>query len=168
MKNKIFWVILLIVALLNSTTKVSAQKKVNLNTIYFELGGNGLFTSVNYERQLLKNTRVNFHLGIGIYGLQPGYLTIPFGIKYLFKLKKSNSYITLGLGITYSKADVSLYAIVDHVNQNYRNTNYLNYIPNLAYRKITKTNLMYSLSVTPVINHNGFFPFAGFSIGKNF
>jgi hypothetical protein len=168
MKNKIFCVRLLIFCLLNSITQVSGQSKAKLNTVYFELGGNGLFTSINYERQLLKNTRLNFHIGTGIYGVQPTYLTIPFGINYLFKLSNSNSYIDLGFGSTYSKADVALYAIVEHRNPNYKNTNYWNYIPSVAYRKLTKRNLMYRFSLSPVINHNDFLPFLGFSIGKSF
>jgi len=168
MKTKIIFLTLLIFCLLNSMTKVSGQSKSKLNTVYFELGGNGLFTSINYERQLLKNTRINFHIGTGIYGVQPTYLTIPFGINYLFKLNNTNSYIDLGFGATYSKADVALYAIVDHKNPNYKNTNYWNYIPSVGYRKLTKKNLMYRFSLTPVINHNDFLPFLGFSIGKSF
>ena len=161
MKYKLFWSTLLIFCLLNSITKVSGQSKSKLNTAYFELGGNGLFTSINYERQLLKSTRLNFHIGTGIYGLQPTYLTIPFGINYLFKLNNSNSCIDLGFGATYSKADVALYAIVENKNPNYKNTNYWNYIPSVAYRKLTKRLLMYRFSLTPVINHNDFLPFFG-------
>ena len=167
MKNKVFGLTLLIFCLLNSITKVSGQSKAKLNTVYFELGGNGLFTSINYERQLLKNTRLNFHIGTGIYGVEPTYLTIPFGIKYLFKLNNSNSYIDLGFGATYSKADVILYASIKR-NPGYIQTNFWNYIPNVAYRKLTKKNLMYRFSLTPVINHNDFLPFLGFSIGKSF
>lgn len=168
MKTKIVCLTLLIFCVLNSMTKVSGQSKSKLNTVYFELGGNGLFTSINYERQLLKKTRINFHIGTGIYGVQPAYLTIPFGINYLFKLNNTNSYIDLGFGATYSKADVALYAIVEHKNPNYKNTNYWNYIPSVGYRKLTKKNLMYRFSLTPVINHNDFLPFLGFSIGKSF
>ena len=111
---------------------------------------------------------LNAHVGTGIYGVNPAYLTIPFGINYLFTLKKSNAFIDLGFGATYSKADVALYAIVEHRELNYRNTNYWNYIPSLGYRKLTKSNLMYRFSLTPVINHNDGLPFVGFSIGKSF
>jgi hypothetical protein len=168
MKNKVFNVTFFTFCLLNFINKAEGQTKTKLNTVYFELGGNGLFTSINYERQLLKNTRINFHIGIGIYGITPTYLTIPLGINYLFKLNNSNSFIDLGFCATYSKADVALYAIVEHRNPNYKNTNYWNYIPSVAYRKLTKRNLMYRFSLTPVINHNDFLPFLGFSIGKSF
>jgi len=147
---------------------VNGQTIPKSNTVYFELGGNALFTSLNYERQLLKNTRLNFHIGTGIYGMNPAYLTIPFGVNYLFKSNYPTSYIDLGVGATYSKADVKLYEIVDNKNPNYKNTNYWNGVLSIGYRKLTKRNLMYRISFTPVINHNDFFPFFGFSIGKSF
>ena len=167
MKNKVFCVTLLIFCLLNSIIKVSGQTKTKPNTVYFELGGNGLFTSINYERQFLKNTRLNFHIGTGIYGVQPTYLTIPFGIKYLFKLNNSNSYIDLGFGATYSKADVILYASIKR-NPGYVQTNFWNYIPSVGFRKTLKSNWLYRFALTPVINHNDWLPFAGFSFGKSF
>lgn len=168
MKNKLLGLTLFIISLLNLNMKVSGQSQTKLNTVYFELGGNGLFTSINYERQLLRKTRLNFHIGTGIYGVTPTYLTMPFGINYLFKLRNTSSYIDIGFGATYSKADVALYAIIERRNPNYVNTNFWNYIPSLAYRKITKRNLMYRFSLSPVINHNDFLPFLGFSLGKSF
>ena len=165
MKNKIFCVTFLIFCLLSSIHKANGQPKPN--TVYFELGGNGLFTSINYERQLLKNTRLNFHIGAGIYGVQPTYLTIPFGINYLYKLNNSTSYIDLGFGATYSKADVILYASIKR-NPGYIQTNFWNFIPSIGFRKFLKSNWLYRFALTPVINHNDFLPFLGFSIGKRF
>lgn len=167
MKSKVLWLLVLIFCFLNSITKVSGQSKAKLNTVYFELGGNGLFTSINYERQLLKKTRLNIHFGAGIYGAETTYLTIPFGIRYLIKLNNSNSYIDLGFGATYSKADVILYASIKR-NLDYVQTDFWNYVPNVSYRKLTKRNLMYRFSLSPIINHNDFLPFLGFSMGKSF
>lgn len=145
-----------------------SQNSFKQNTIYFQLGGNGLFTSINYERQVFKKPGIGFHIGAGIYGIEPSYLTVPFGVNYLLKLKKSNSYIDFGFGATYSKADVKLYIIVDRRTSNYVNTNYWNYIPSIGYKRVTKKDLMYRFSLTPVINHNDGIPFFGFSIGKRF
>lgn len=156
MKSSIVTIILLLFFLLSSVPKISAQTKTKPNTIYLELGGNGLFTSINYERQILKNIPLHFHAGAGIYGLKTSYLTIPIGINYLLKLNDFNAYLDLGFGATYSKADVDLYAMVEHSRTNYKNTNYWNYIPSLGYRKLTKRNLVYRFSFTPVINHNDF------------
>ena len=168
MKTTFICLTTLIYCLLTSTTNVSGQSKNKPNTVYFELGGNGLFTSLNYERQLLKSTKLNFHIGAGMYGVTPTYLTIPFGINYLLQLNDANSFIDLGFGATYSKADVALYAIVEHRDPDYKNTNYWNYIPGVGYRKLTKRDIMYRFSFTPVINHNDFLPFLGISIGKSF
>lgn len=144
------------------------QDSFKPNTIYFELGGNGLFTSLNYERQVTQKPGIGFHIGAGFYGVKTSFLTIPFGVNYLLKLKNSNSYIDFGFGATYSKADVKLYIMVDHKDPNYVNTNYWNYIPSIGYRILTKTNFIYRFSLSPVINHNDFIPFLGFSIGKCF
>src|SRR5262249_45118305 len=140
------------------------QSSIKSNTIYLELGGNALFTSINYERKLVKNTNLNLHVGTGVYGT---YLSIPLGVNYLVPLKDPTafSFIDFGLGATYSKADVKLYAIIDRKNPDYVQTNFWNYIPSIGYRKVTKRNLMYRLSLAPVINHNGMLPFAGVAIG---
>ena len=63
------------------------QTTFKRNDIYLEAGGNGLFASVNYERQLTKQPGIGFRLGVGFYSENAFYLTIPIGINYLFKLK---------------------------------------------------------------------------------
>ncbi|HTO16754.1 MAG TPA: hypothetical protein VLZ83_13375 [Edaphocola sp.] len=168
MHNKLSTVSFIILCLLIHSVAVSGQTKTRLNSIYLEIGGNALFTAVNYERQILKNPKLNFHIGAGIYGLQSSYLTIPFGLNFLIQIKNSKAYFDFGLGATYSKADVALYAIVEHRDPNYKNTNYWNFIPSVAYRKITKRNFLYRFGLTPIVNQYGFFPFLGFSFGKTF
>jgi hypothetical protein len=146
----------------------NGQNSFKQNTIYFELGGDGLFASANYERQVFKKPGIGFHIGAGIYEFKPSYLTVPFGVNYILKLKNPNSYIDFGFGVTYSKADVKLYIIVDNKNPGSPKSGYWNYIPGMGYRRVTKTNLMYRLSLSPVINHNDLIPFFGFSFGKSF
>jgi hypothetical protein len=138
------------------------------NTIYFQLGGNGLFASVNYERQIIKNPRISFHAGIGNYGTRTTYLTIPIGVNYLLKLKKSNCGFDFGLGLTYTKADVVLYAIVERRGTQRPTDNFFNFVPRISYRAQTKKNIMYRIELAPVIGQYGLIPFIGFSIGKSF
>jgi hypothetical protein len=145
-----------------------AQTGPLANALYIELGANALFYSINYERGFLKNRAARVHLGAGIYGIRTSYFTVPLGANYLFALRGRSSFIDLGFGATYCKADVALYAIVDHRNPAYKNNHYWNYVPSLAYRKTTKKKLMLRFSVAPVINHNDALPFLGFSIGKYF
>ncbi len=70
------------------------------NDIYLEAGGNGLFASVNYERQFTKEPALGFRLGNGFYSENAFYLTIPVGINYLFKIKNKHAFIDAGVGAT--------------------------------------------------------------------
>ena len=144
----------------------NAIKKNNL--AYFELGGNGLFLSLNYERQVIKNTNLNFHIGSGIYGIKPTYLTIPFGLNYLLHLKDNRSFIDFGFGLTYTKANVKLYAIVDNkFNEPIDQTDF-NVIPSISYRHYSSKDWMFKVSLTPVFNQYDGLPFVGVSVGKLF
>ena len=134
-------------------------------TVYLELGGNGLFTSVNYDYQLTKKPGFGIRAGIGFFSTNPFQLTIPVGINYLFELQPDKSYMELGFGATCTKANVSLYLEPDLTK---KRTNFGNYIPSIGYRKHTKKSLMWRLSLTPVVNQNGFAPFFGGSFGKLF
>ena len=134
-------------------------------SVYFELGGNGLFTSVNYDFQLTKKPGLGIRAGIGFYSLDPFVLTIPVGVNYLFELQQNKSYMELGLGATWTKENVSLYLEPD---LNKKRTNFGNYFPTIGYRKHTKKSFMWRMSLTPLINQNGFQPFFGGSFGKLF
>lgn len=137
------------------------------NTGYLELGGNGLLTSINYERQLFNKPGLGFHVGMGIYGFKEPHLTIPFGFNYLINLKNNQSFLDFGLGMVYTKAEVLLYVTVKRP-QGYVHTDFWSYIPSIGYRRHTKSNYMIRVAVTPVINNIGLLPFFGFSIGKGF
>ncbi len=134
-------------------------------SVYLELGGNGLFTSVNYDYQLTKKPGFGIRAGIGFYSLNPFELTIPIGINYLFELQQNKSYMELGFGATWTKVNVSLYLEPD---LNKKRTNFGNYFPTIGYRKHTKKSFMWRISLTPVVNQNGFAPFFGGSFGKLF
>ncbi len=161
-------ILILIILTLTMTSYSFGQTNTNkFNALYFELGGNGLFLSANYERQILKKTRLNLHFGAGIYGVKPSVLTIPFGINYLLKLKKSNTFIDFGFGATYTKADVKLYISVKR-DSGYVNSTFFNIIPSVGIRHQTDKNFIYRFSLTPVFNQYDGLPFLGFSIGKVF
>jgi hypothetical protein len=158
----------LLVVFISLSTIAFAQIEIKKNSIYIELGGNGFLGSINYERQITKSPGLGFRLGIGTYTANPFQLTIPIGINYLFELNNKISFLDLGFGVTYTKADVLLYISVKYADPNYVNTNYINYIPSVGYRRQIKNNFMWRISFTPVVNHIGFIPFFGFSFGKDF
>lgn len=141
-----------------------SQSSFKKNDIYLEAGGNGLFGSVNYERQLTKEPGLGVRIGVGFYTENAFFLTLPVGINYIYKLKKENSFIDAGLGVTWAREDGILFnedknAFADH---------FANFIPSIGYRKHTSNDVMWRISICPVINNSGFVPWVGFSLGKRF
>jgi hypothetical protein len=120
---------------------------------------------VNYDYQFSKKPGLGIRTGIGFYSLNPFELTIPVGVNYLFELQENRSFMELGFGATWTKANVSLYLEPDLSK---KRTNFGNYFPTIGYRKHTKNSFMWRLSLTPVINQNGFAPFFGGAFGKLF
>lgn len=155
---------LLITIGLTVTTLLFGQTSYKKNDIYLEAGGNGLFASVNYERQLTKEPGLGVRLGIGFYSEKAFYLTIPVGINYLFKLKSEKSFIDAGLGATWTRIDGDLFGS----SKNSNGDHFVNFIPSIGYRRHTTNNVMWRISLTPVANKYGLVPWLGFSIGKRF
>ena len=134
------------------------------NDIYLEAGGNGLFGSVNYERQFTKAPGLGARIGVGFYSENAFYLTIPVGINYLFQLKTEKSFIDAGLGTTWTRIDGNLFG----KSENSNGEHFVNFVPSIGYRRHTAKNLMWRISVTPVANKYGLVPWLGASIGKRF
>lgn len=140
------------------------QDILKRNYSYLEAGGNGLFASVNYERQLTKEPGISARIGIGFYTEKAFFLTIPVGINYLFPLKKDNSFIDAGLGITWTREEGKLL----RSSKNFDGFNYVNFIPSIGYRKHVAKDVMWRISVTPIANKYGLFPWIGASVGRRF
>lgn len=141
-----------------------AQNSFKKNDLYLEAGGNGLWGSVNYERQLTKEAGLGARVGIGFYTENAFYLTIPAGINYLFPLKNRTSFIDAGLGITWTRVDGKLFASDKFSNGEH----FVNFIPGIGYRIHTKKDVMWRFNITPVANKYAFTPWAGISLGKRF
>lgn len=146
------------------TTLLFGQPNFKRNSIYLEGGGNGLFASVNYERQLTKEPGIGVRLGVGMYSEKAFFLTIPVGINYLFPLKRTGSFIDAGLGATWSKVDAKIF---DHSLRT-EEYNFVSFIPGIGYRHHLKQDVMWRISLTPIANKYGLWPWIGFSIGKRF
>ncbi len=140
------------------------QEAFKKSDIYLEAGGNGLFGSVNYERQLTKVPGLGARIGIGFYSENSFYLTIPVGINYLFRLRNPKSFIDAGLGVTWTQIDGKLFG--DSKNSN--GEHFVSFIPSIGYRRHTSKDLMWRINVTPVANKYGLVPWLGASIGKRF
>ena len=140
------------------------QSTFKRNDVYFEAGGNGLFSSINYERQLTSQPGLGVRIGLGFYTENAFYLTIPTGVNYLFKLKKDNSFIDAGLGATWTRGNGELFIVEDPSN----GENFVSFVPSIGYRKHTANDVMWRISLAPVANKYGLVPWLGFSIGKRF
>lgn len=141
-----------------------SQNGFKKNDIYLEAGGNGLFGSVNYERQLTAKPGLGARIGIGFYSEYAFYLTIPFGINYLFKLNNDKSFIDAGLGATLTRIDGKLFGKSANTNGKH----FANFVPSIGYRRHTAKDMMWRVSVTPIVNKYAGTPWIGFSIGKRF
>lgn len=79
------------------------QTTFKKNDLYLEAVGTGLFSSINYERQLTNKPGLGAKIGLGFYTEKAFYLTIPVGINYLFQLKNEKSFIGAGIGASIGK-----------------------------------------------------------------
>ncbi len=139
-----------------------AQVKINPNHVYFELLGNGGLASLNYERQVLKNTRLNVHAGIGGYYDLGVYVSGILGVTYLADTKWQNRFIEFGFSMSATPSEETYYA-PDDITKG-RNL----YMPHLGFRWYTKNQWVWRVSAMAVMGRDGTSPWAGFSVGKNF
>ena len=160
---------LLILCLTAITTAALAQDFSKKNEIFLELGGNGLVGSLNYARQLTKNPGLELRVGLGAYGADKTFLTIPVGLNYLIGLGGQHSFLSAGIGATYTKADVT-FGVRPEYTEGYvaRRSTPINFVGNLGYRYCTSKDFSWKINFTPVINRYGFFPVFGLGFGRRF
>lgn len=143
------------------------NKNKNLkNTVFVEALGNGLFGSINYERQLTKEPGLSLRAGIGFYTEYDFYLTLPFSIQYLIDLNRNN-FIETGIG--YTRADAGADDIFN--NESVKNSDNLNNLfLSVGYKKHFGKDWMWKANFTPLITNNKevTLPWIGVSIGKRF
>jgi hypothetical protein len=146
-----------------TTFTAVGQHGFRKNDIYLEAGGNGLFGSLSYERQLTKEPGLAARIGIGFYTENDFFLTLPVGVNYLLELKKKNTFIDAGFGVTWALVNGKFSNDPEDIGENFTS-----FIPSIGYRKHTAKNIMWRISLTPVINKHDFIPWLGLSIGKRF
>ena len=142
------------------------NKKNLKNTVFVEALGNGLFGSINYERQLTKEPGLSLRAGIGFYTEYDFYLTLPFSIQYFIDLNRNN-FIETGIGYTW--ADAGADDIFN--NESVKNSDNLNNLfLSVGYKKHFGKDWMWKANFTPLITNNKevTLPWIGVSIGKRF
>ncbi len=138
------------------------------NSVFFELFGNGLIYSLNYDRIILQRNglKTSARIGFSVIPLDEFSNILITEINQL--IGRGNKYFEIGLGITahyvFDEEAVSFFGIDDH--------NFLGFI-RMGYR-YQKLNggLFYRVGVTPFMfieeSDDKLFPYFGFSIGKSF
>mgnify|MGYP006185279331 CR=1 FL=1 len=166
--NKIkFLIICLFVSIISFAQENQKSNSGNLkNTVFVEALGNGLFGSINYERQLTKEPGLSLRAGIGFYTENEFYLTIPTSIQYLISLR-NNNFIETGVGYTWADAGADDIFNDDESNNS---DNLNNLFLSIGYRKHFGNDWMWKANFTPLITNNKdvTLPWIGISIGKRF
>ena len=146
-------------------TVAFGQHTFKKNDIYFEVLGNGIGASINYERQLTSKPGLGLRAGIGYFsGDQEFRVSIPLGVIYLFSLSHHKSFLDAGIGGTWSGA-AGLEKDISTGERDYSERIW-SIVPSIGYRRHTKNNFMWRTSFTPIINKYRVMPWLGISVGK--
>ena len=149
------------------TVSAIGQNAFKKNSLYAELLGNGIYTSLNYERQLMNKPGIGFRLGVGYFsGDQKFRISLPVAINYLFILNNNTSFIDASIGTTWSGAAGLKKDAPDGVRD--YSEHILSFVPGIGYRQHTNNSFMWRISFAPIINKYRFLPWGGLSIGKIF
>jgi hypothetical protein len=159
---------ILLLLLLSIGTSLSGQNAFKRNDIYFELLGNGIAASLNYERQLKSEPGLGIRLGVGYFsGDEKFRLSIPIAVNYLFNFGHDKSFLDVSIGGTWSLAAGLKTPQQEAASggRDYRE-HIWSLVPGIGYRRHTKGNFIWRASLTPIINKYRVMPWPGLSIGK--
>lgn len=151
-------------------TPALSQEAFRKNDLYGEFMGNGLWASLNYERQLGDKPGLGLRAGIGYFsGDEVFRVSIPLGINYLFALTPSRSFLDAGVGATWSGAAGLKTARQDAAagGRDYSERIW-SVVPSIGYRRHTRGHFMWRTSFTPVFNKYRSMPWIGLSVGRRF
>lgn len=161
MKNSGLLIAVLFLTVFNGD--LLSQEKFKPNCFYVEALGNGIFGSINYERQLEKMPGLGLHLGVGFYYVGIAQPVYNGGMNLLFKLKKENTFIDAGISGTFTKE------IVIEDGFAFKRDGFLKFfMTNIGYRKHTKNNYMWRVNLIGVTTDQGTVPWVGIAFGKRF
>jgi len=156
---------LLCFLVLTITNSVFGQSAFRKNTFYGQLAGNGIFLSVNYERQLTNKPGLGVRVGVGYASPDVKFrVTIPVGANFLVNLKNDKSFIDVGIGATWSQTAVvkSSFSTIDD------ESHIVSLVPSIGYRHQAKWGLMWRIGFAPIINKYRFIPLPELSLGMRF
>jgi len=163
MKNYLI-ILFFFLALISFGQEIESKTEIRKNAFYFELGGNGGFYSVNYDRIVLSGKRTHLSVRGGLSVAHFTYL-VPLEINLLFG--KRHNFFELGFGET-----------LDANNQRAGGgIGFKHYLPFMRFgyrlqKKVNDGGFLFRAGFTPtfvVDEGRGFpIPFAGVSFGYAF
>lgn len=150
-----------ILILLISTLLITrASMAQNNQSVFFELGGNGIGLSVNYDVRFKKTEEkgFGFRAGLGYFPAinggfiaTPNIYTVPVAVNYL--AGKAPHYFETGMGVTYGyfSGTASQLFLNSHFSGSF-----FAFIPNVAYRYAPSGKAFQArLSISPFVAANG-------------
>jgi hypothetical protein len=144
---------------------------------FFELGGNGLGFSVNFDSRFTKSEKgFGWRAGIGwipptsqadiVIPSTPSILTIPIGVNHL--AGKAPNYFESGLGVTYAYVNGNISSDFWEYNEKVKGGTVL-FIPSIGYRHAkTGKAFQWRIVVSPIISSPEISFWAGLSLGYKF
>ncbi|WP_296623367.1 hypothetical protein [Marivirga sp.] len=154
---------LLLILLISAFSYGQETPSSKRNFSYIEVGGAGLFFSVNYERQLSKAPGFSWRVGIGGYSEGDFYVTYNTGFAYLFALnEEESSFIDFGANLTVAREYISISA------ENRNADIFESVVPGVSYRKHFDNDMILKAGLNAVINGSGLVPWFNIGFGKRF
>ena len=110
MRNWFFKIVLLLVSItLIHTAKAQTEfcNEINKNSVYIELGGNGVLYSLNYDRffeisnRLKASCRLGFHYSENLNDNGNRFIGFPIEISGLYSIFKNKHFLEIGTGLTF-------------------------------------------------------------------
>jgi hypothetical protein len=141
-----------------------AKRGVRAQSIYIEIGGNGVLFSANYDfRFAKKQDGFGARAGIGFFpdvGIATTAVIVPLGVNYL--LGKGSSYFEAGLGVTV----IASSAGEDFFGNNGTGETFIVFVPSIGYRyQPIRNGFTARIFASPLIGDGDFQFWAGFSLG---
>ncbi len=158
MKNFIFVIVFLMIG----HSSAYSQDKIAINTVFFELIGNGGIYSINYDRLMSNSTSVR--LGFSYVPSSNGIYSITFPIMLNDLEGQNNSKLELGVGAMFFHVSQWWFPFLDaNVSSGIFICGTIGY----RYQK-KEGGSFFRIGFTPYYGYGFFFPCIGISIGKTF
>lgn len=158
---------------LNAQQSDTIAAAKSARSLFFELGGNGIFFSANYDARFSKSEKgLGYRAGIGIV---PGvdfiffktstFLTIPLGLNYL--AGKGPGYFEAGLGGTFISGSAGLGSLFEGLDNNGTiHASGFGFIPSAGYRYAAiGKRFQGRIFISPIIGSGGSVFWMGLSAG---